>query len=121
VIDLDGDDDAGAKKPVPAAPVPAPAPAAPREPPPDYSKLGVRELKDLLTAAGINFQGATEKDDLIRLLEKTRARAVLEAGSFKPTAQWQPVPNGAALPAGLEVKVDLKTGCNYARLPPKTD
>jgi len=36
---------------------------------------------------------------------------------FEPSANWQEVPTGAALPAGLDIKVDLKTGRRVARLP----
>lgn len=82
---------------------------------PSHAKLGIRELKDLLTAAGVSFAGATEKDDLVRLLSKARAQAAVNAGSFAATTEWQRVPAGVALPLGLEVKVDLRTGCNYAR------
>mmetsp|Transcript_36978 Transcript_36978/g.83633 ORF Transcript_36978/g.83633 Transcript_36978/m.83633 type:complete len:94 (-) Transcript_36978:69-350(-) len=87
-------------------------PVAPQEP--NFSKLGVRELKDLLTAAGVSFAGATEKDDLVRLLAKARAQAV--GATFVATAEWRAVPQGAVLAAGLEVKFDLDKGCNYARL-----
>lgn len=81
-----------------------------------HAKLGVRELKELLTAAGVSFAGATEKEDLVRLLTKARARAAVSNGRFKATAVWQKVPDGIALPPGLEVKFDLDKGCNWARL-----
>lgn len=86
-----------------------------------HAKLGVRELKDLLTAAGVSFAGATEKEDLVRLLSKARAQAAASDGKFIATDVWQRVPDGIALPTGLEVKFDLKLGCNYARLLPTAD
>jgi len=77
-----------------------------------HAKLGVRELKDLLTAAGVSFEGATEKQDLVRLLTKARAQAAISDGMFVATATWQRVEDGVALPPGLEVKFDLGRGCN---------
>lgn len=35
---------------------------------------------------------------------------------FEATADWQPVHDNHILPAGLDVKIDLKTGAKYARL-----
>jgi len=35
---------------------------------------------------------------------------------FVPTTEWKEVPNGFACPAGLEFKMDVDTGKNYARL-----
>lgn len=81
-----------------------------------HAKLGIRELKDLLTAAGVSFAGATEKEDLVRLLTKARAQAAANNGKFVATDAWQRVPEGSALPPGLEVKFDLDKGGNYARL-----
>lgn len=85
--------------------------------PPAHANLGIKELKELLTAAGVSFAGATEKEDLVRLLTKARAQASVSANTFNATAEWQRVPQGFALPPGLEVKFDLKLGCNYARIP----
>merc|ERR1712107_60024 len=82
----------------------------------DYSSLGVKELKDLLTAAGVSFVGATEKNDLVRLLVKTRAQAATRAGAFCATKSWRLVPDGVSMPPGLEVKFDLQKGCTYARM-----
>jgi len=101
---------------VPAAKEPAP----PAEPP-EHAKLGIKELKELLTAAGVSFAGATEKDDLVRLLTKARAQAANDALQFVATKEWQRVGDGVALPPGLEVKFDLAKGCNYARLPRDDD
>mmetsp|Transcript_27881 Transcript_27881/g.83337 ORF Transcript_27881/g.83337 Transcript_27881/m.83337 type:complete len:687 (+) Transcript_27881:41-2101(+) len=81
-------------------------------------KLSVRELKEQIAEVGLSAAGATEKEELVRLLEKGRARQSASKGSFVPTETWQAVPTGAAIPAGLEVKFDLAKGCNYARLPP---
>ena len=38
---------------------------------------------------------------------------------FTPTKQWREVPEGAICPAGLEFKMDVTTGKNQARLPPR--
>lgn len=84
-----------------------------------HAKLGIKELKELLTAAGMSFAGATEKEDLVRLLTKARVQAAHAEVRFVATETWQKVPDGASLPTGLEVKFDLKKGANYARLPAK--
>lgn len=83
----------------------------------ELGKLGVKELKELLKDAGVSFAGATEKEDLVRLLTKARAQAKANDIKFVASQQWQRVPEGVALPAGLEVKFDMDRGCNYARLP----
>lgn len=85
---------------------------------PSHAKLSVRELKELLTAAGFSYEGATEKNELVRLLTKARAQASAAKDQFVALANWQRVPDGIALPPGLEVKFDLRHGCNYARLMP---
>ena len=36
--------------------------------------------------------------------------------TFAPTAEWQEVPDGAELPPGLDVKMNLKSGKQFARL-----
>lgn len=94
------------------------APAKPKEPEPDYSSHSVKELKEFLTAIGVSFAGATEKTDLERLLRKARAMAAANDNMFKPTEAWQVVEDGMALPHGLEVKLDITTGRNLARLLP---
>lgn len=38
-----------------------------------------------------------------------------DATSFIPTEEWQPIPPGAILPQGLDIKVDLQTGQKMAR------
>mmetsp|Transcript_1308 Transcript_1308/g.3794 ORF Transcript_1308/g.3794 Transcript_1308/m.3794 type:complete len:691 (+) Transcript_1308:59-2131(+) len=81
-------------------------------------KLSVRELKEQIAEVGLSAAGATEKEDLVRLLEKGRAQKSVSKGSFVPSETWQAVPKGVAIPAGLEVKFDLDKGCNYARTPP---
>lgn len=98
------------------------APEAPKAPPepPEHAKLGIKELKELLTAAGVSFAGATEKDDLVRLLTKARAQAASSDIVFVATKEWQRVGSGVAVPQGLEVRFDLAKGCNYARLPPES-
>ncbi|OLP94615.1 hypothetical protein AK812_SmicGene23356 [Symbiodinium microadriaticum] len=83
----------------------------------ELSKLGVKELKDLLGDAGVSFAGATEKEDLVRLLTKARAQSKANDVKFVASRQWQRVPDGVALPPGLEVKFDMERGCNYARIP----
>lgn len=84
----------------------------------EHAKMSIKELKELLTKLGVSFQGATEKDDLVRLCTKARAQAEANAGKFVASAKWQRVPDGVALPAGLEVKFDMDTGANWARLLP---
>jgi len=82
---------------------------------PEHAKLSVKELKVHLAAAGVSCVGATEKDDLVRLLTRAYAQSSLKV--FVATAEWQPVPNGTALPPGLEIKMDTSKGVNYARFP----
>lgn len=84
-----------------------------------HQKLGIKELKELLTAAGVSFAGATEKEDLVRLLTKARVQAAHNLVRFVATEVWQKVQPGVSLPTGLEIKFDLKKGANYARLPAK--
>jgi putative DNA primase/helicase len=38
---------------------------------------------------------------------------------FIPLEEWQEIPDGAAAPLGLDFKMDLTTGKNFARLPPE--
>ncbi|CAJ1338555.1 unnamed protein product [Effrenium voratum] len=83
----------------------------------ELGKMGVKELKELLKDAGVSFAGATEKEDLVRLLTKARAQAKANDVKFVASKQWQRVPDGVALPTGLEVKFDMDRGCNYARIP----
>lgn len=85
-----------------------------------FAKLGVKDLKEKLTAAGVSFAGATEKEDLVRLLSKARAQEAAHGARFVATKVWQRVPDGAVLPSGLEVKFDMEKGCNYARIPQPT-
>jgi len=87
----------------------------------ELAKLSVKDLKEQITQSGLSFAGATEKEELVRLLTKHRAQkmAVATAGSFAPSRMWQRVPDGVAIPTGLEVKFDMEKGCNYARIPPE--
>jgi len=80
------------------------------------SKMSVKELKELLEAAGANAAGATEKDDLVRLLARTNAQAAAHNNQLVATEEWQEVAKGVAIPQGCEVKFDMATGKNYARL-----
>ena len=50
--------------------------------------LGIKELKNLLTEAGVSFAGATEKEDLVRLMTKSKAQAAVQkdAGRGFPAA-----------------------------------
>eukprot|EP00931_Biecheleriopsis_adriatica_P078476 TRINITY_DN51936_c0_g1_i1.p1 TRINITY_DN51936_c0_g1~~TRINITY_DN51936_c0_g1_i1.p1 ORF type:complete len:187 (+),score=51.54 TRINITY_DN51936_c0_g1_i1:90-650(+) len=80
-------------------------------------KLTVKELKDEIQQAGFSFAGAAEKEDLVRLVQRARAHQHLGEG-FVATEEWQKVPEGMAVPPGIEVRFDLEKGCNYARLPP---
>jgi len=117
-----GSDEETVKKDVPSAR----PPPKPKEPEPDYSGHSVKDLKEFLTAVGVSFAGATEKSDLEKLLRKARALAAASDNMFKATATWQSVPDGMSLPPGLEVKFDITTGVNMARLlpakkPPKTE
>lgn len=71
---------AGAPKP--AAPQPQPAPHVPQPPkakknveiPSDPSSLSIKELKELLTALGIDHEGCLEKADLLALLRDRKER-----------------------------------------------
>lgn len=90
----------------------------PREVNMDHVNLGIKELKNQLTEAGVSFAGATEKEDLVRLLTKAKAQAAVQKDMMVATYAWQRVPEGASLQHGLEVKFDMQHGCNYARLPP---
>jgi hypothetical protein len=40
-------------------------------------------------------------------------------GSFVPTAEWQEVPDGAVLPPGCEIRMDMSGGTKSARLMPE--
>eukprot|EP00930_Biecheleria_cincta_P019573 TRINITY_DN1489_c0_g1_i2.p1 TRINITY_DN1489_c0_g1~~TRINITY_DN1489_c0_g1_i2.p1 ORF type:complete len:174 (+),score=56.46 TRINITY_DN1489_c0_g1_i2:340-861(+) len=88
----------------------------------ELAKLSVKELKEQITQSGLSFAGATEKEELVRLLTKYRAQkmAAASTGNFVPSKMWQRVPDGVAVPAGLEVKFDMEKGCNYARIPPES-
>lgn len=87
----------------------------------ELAKLSVKELKEQITQSGLSFTGATEKEELVRLLTKHRAQkmAAATADSFVPSKMWQRVPDGVAIATGLEVKFDMEKGCNYARIPPE--
>lgn len=87
----------------------------------ELAKLSVKELKEQITQSGLSFAGATEKEELVRLLTKHRAQkmAAASGNSFVPSKMWQRVPEGTAISAGLEVKFDMEKGCNYARIPPE--
>eukprot|EP00927_Polykrikos_kofoidii_P055568 TRINITY_DN49794_c0_g1_i1.p2 TRINITY_DN49794_c0_g1~~TRINITY_DN49794_c0_g1_i1.p2 ORF type:complete len:106 (-),score=19.97 TRINITY_DN49794_c0_g1_i1:306-623(-) len=37
---------------------------------------------------------------------------------FEPTLDWQEVPDGVCCPRGLEIRMDMSTGKNMARVPP---
>merc|ERR1712167_435820 len=39
--------------------------------------------------------------------------------TFQPTNEWQIVPAGEPLPAGLDVSLNMETGERWARLPPQ--
>lgn len=91
-------------------------PAAPAEPP-EHATWGIKQLKEELTELGMGFAGATEKEDLVRLLTKAKAQALNNSIVFSAGPDWSKVPKGVALPPGLEVRFDLAKGCNYARLP----
>jgi len=71
----------------------------------------------MLLAAGVSYAGATEKEDLVRLLTKAQAQASARASAFQASSTWQPVPEGVPLPPGLEVKFDMTKQKKYARLP----
>lgn len=57
-------------------------PAGPVEIPPDPSSLPVKELKELLTALGVNFDGCTEKAELLDLLQNRKSS---KSGSSEAT------------------------------------
>ena len=41
------------------------------------------------------------------------------AVTFAPSSAWQDVPHDAVLPPGLEIRMDMATGRNQARLMPE--
>jgi len=45
-------------------------------------------------------------------------RPVAAPGVFMPGTEWTEVPAGAVLPPGCEIRMDVATGRNYARIPP---
>jgi hypothetical protein len=47
-----------------------------------------------------------------------RANGHAAPGGFVPTHSWRDVPEGAVLPPGLMVKMNVQTGINRARLAP---
>jgi hypothetical protein len=48
-----------------------------------------------------------------------QAAPAAEAKVFTPTAEWQTVPKDAVVPPGLEIRMNVQTGVNEARLPPR--
>lgn len=101
-----------------APPIIIERPVPPKE---DYSKLSIKELKERLATADVNTAGATEKDDLVRLLTKARAQAESVKAMLVATTKWQEVPKGVSVPPGCEVKFNMTTGKNYARLAPPAE
>lgn len=76
--------------------------------------LSVSQLKDALAVLGVPCAGATEKAELVRLLESARSQSATK--SFVATDVWQRVPDGAVLEPGLEVRLDLAGGsARFAR------
>ena len=47
-----------------------------------------------------------------------QAQVAPETSRFTPTADWQDIPQGAILPPGLEIRMNVTTGRNEARWPP---
>mmetsp|Transcript_18910 Transcript_18910/g.47426 ORF Transcript_18910/g.47426 Transcript_18910/m.47426 type:complete len:248 (+) Transcript_18910:80-823(+) len=79
-------------------------------------RLSASQLKERLAALGVPTAGVTERDDLVRLLERSRSQGGEE--SFVATHEWQRVPAGAILEPGLEVRFDFAgEGASFARLP----
>lgn len=63
----------------------------------------------------LNLEGEGWEDE-----EKSRGSAQSLSGkklpSIKPTKQWQEVPEGFAVPPGLEIRMDFESGKRFARL-----
>mmetsp|Transcript_14286 Transcript_14286/g.42604 ORF Transcript_14286/g.42604 Transcript_14286/m.42604 type:complete len:392 (+) Transcript_14286:66-1241(+) len=71
--------------PPPTARPPRPPPTGAVEIPSDPSSLSVRELKDLLTALGVDHSACVEKADLLSLLQSRKDRRA-NGGSSTPRA-----------------------------------
>lgn len=63
---------------------------------------------------GVLYWAVTDPSDPLGL-DPPKGGEVLE-----PTTQWQEVPDGVAVPPGLEIRMDLETGKRLARIPVKT-
>ena len=68
--------------------------------PPDL-RPGLAELRSAAERSGLKVEVATPRQE-----------------SFTPTAEWQVVPEGAVLPAGLEIQMNMAGGPKLARLKP---
>ena len=51
-----------------------------------------------------------------RVATKPHAAVPASIGKFIPTKEWQEVPEGVGVPPGLEIRMDLASGKNFARL-----
>mmetsp|Transcript_38292 Transcript_38292/g.101370 ORF Transcript_38292/g.101370 Transcript_38292/m.101370 type:complete len:393 (+) Transcript_38292:56-1234(+) len=80
--------------PPPVARPPRPPPTGAVEIPSDPSSLSVRELKDLLTALGLNHEACVEKADLLAVLQSRKDRrsnsSTTPGGSFSSAAEEKP-------------------------------
>ena len=68
-------------------------------------KLSNRQIKEKLTAAGVDFSGAIEKDDLVRMMTRlmerelfNKTRVTTNQASTRPNQQTVQTPNGKILP-----------------------
>jgi hypothetical protein len=68
--------------------------------PPDL-RPGLAELRAAAERFGLKVEVATPRQE-----------------SFTPTGEWQEVPEGAVLPAGLDIRMDMAGGATFARLKP---
>jgi hypothetical protein len=80
---------------------------------------------------GIEPQPPRTREDLARDLEDERTAEEIAAEAawnaadreaaarWEPTREWQTVPKGAVLPPGLEIRMDMETGEQMARVPPQ--
>lgn len=80
---------AAPKAPAPPSRPPRPPPSGAVEIPPDPSGLSIKELKELLTALGIDHEACLEKADLLNLLQNRKDRRAGRDSTPRGTAQQQ--------------------------------
>ena len=75
------------------------------------------ERNSALTVAPNNSAGAHDGAAAGgRVATEPHAAVPASIGKFIPTKEWQEVPEGVGVPPGLEIRMDLASGKNFARL-----